>query len=94
MDWVADHLLRNVLGWDRVANVVAWIVTVVFFVNIGLSVWIVYSKGRRPNAALAWIATLFAIPILGLLAYIVIGENRVGLRRRRRHARIVRQLRD
>jgi cardiolipin synthase len=61
-----------------------------FVINVALAVRIVWSKAARPNAALAWLATLFAFPILGCVLYIVIGENRIGAVRRRRHARIMR----
>ncbi len=92
MEWIADQILRDMLGWTRAASVVGAIVALCFFVNLLLSVRIIYQKGTRPNAALAWIATLFAMPVIGLAIYIVIGENRIAVRRRRRHARIVQQI--
>lgn len=93
MEWLLEHILRSQLGWTRAADAVGIALLVVFVANIGLSVWIVWSKGRRPNAALAWIATLFAFPLLGLAFYALIGENRIGAIRKRRHRRIVQQVR-
>ena len=89
MDWLIEQFLREVLGWQRVADAFAWTLAGVFIVNVALAVRIVWSKAARPNAALAWIAALFAFPILGCVLYVVIGENRVGATRRRRHARIM-----
>jgi cardiolipin synthase len=90
MDWLIDEFLRNVLGLERVADVFGVLVSAAFVVSILLCVRVVWAKGTRPNAALAWIATLLALPVVGALFYLIIGENRVGAIRRRRHARIVR----
>jgi cardiolipin synthase len=86
------HVLRQYLGIAISEDVLVIAAGSVFLLNVLLSAWIVWSKGMRPNSALAWIATLFALPGLGLLIYLVIGENRVGAVRRRRHARIVREI--
>lgn len=93
MDWLVDHIIRTQLGWERVADAIVVTLIVLFFVNVALCLWIVWTKGRRPNAALAWIAALFAFPVLGLALYILIGENRIGVIRKRRHRRIVQQVR-
>lgn len=89
MDWLIDQFLRQVLGLESVADWFGWLVAAAFLANLALCVRIVWAKGTRPNAALAWIAALFALPILGCFLYVVIGENRIGSVRRRRHARIM-----
>jgi cardiolipin synthase len=89
MDWLIEQFLRDVVGWERVANAFAWALAAAFVVNVALAVRIVWSKAARPHAALAWLAALFAFPIVGCLVYLVIGENRVGSIRRRRHRRIM-----
>lgn len=89
MDWMVDQFLRNVLGHEPLANAFAWVVIVAFLMNLALCVRIIWVKGSRPNAALAWMATLFALPILGFFLYLIIGENRIGTIRRRRHAKIM-----
>ena len=78
MDWLIDEFLRDVLGLERVADVFGVLVSVAFVVSILLCVRVVWAKGTRPNAALAWIATLLALPVVGALLYLIIGENRVG----------------
>ena len=92
MDHLIDQILRKTVGLSFDASVFGWIIAVAFILNIALCVRIVWVKGSRPNAALAWIATLFALPIIGLMRYLVIGENRIGAIRRRRHARIVQEV--
>jgi len=91
VDWLIQRTLRDTLGMHGLADAFVWLVAVAFVVNVALAVRVVFAKGARPNAALAWIATLFALPILGAALYVIIGENRIGSVRRRRHARIVRE---
>jgi cardiolipin synthase len=92
MDHLIDELLNKTFGLPAIAGLFGWMVTVAFILNIALSVRIVWVKGFRPNAALAWIATLFALPIAGLVLYVIIGENRIGAIRRRRHAKILKEV--
>lgn len=89
MDWLIHHTLADRLGMDRLASVFLWTVIAAFALNVCLAFRIVWTKGARPTSALAWIATLFAMPVLGAVIYVIIGENRIGSVRRKRHARIV-----
>jgi cardiolipin synthase len=94
MGALLTHILRDWLGVTLSEAVLVGVAAAVFLLNVLLSVRIVWAKGMRPNSALAWIATLFALPGPGILIYLVIGENRVGSSRRRRHKRIIESLRD
>ena len=49
-------------------------------------------RAERSTAALAWIVLILAVPIVGLLAYLLIGEVRLGRRRIARHRTIVSQV--
>jgi cardiolipin synthase len=89
MDWLIQHVLRERLGMHGLADAFVWLVALAFAVNVLFAVRVVFTKGSRPTAALAWITALFALPLLGAALYVIIGENRVGSVRRRRHARIV-----
>lgn len=53
----------------------------------------VVARRRPPSAALAWLTIILFLPWLGLLVYLLIGENRLGRRRTRRHARAVARIR-
>lgn len=52
-------------------------------------VYVLYRKGDRPQVATAWIVLLLAFPIVGILAYLLLGETWLGWRRRRRHAQVL-----
>jgi cardiolipin synthase A/B len=45
-------------------------------------------RKRRPAAAMAWLAIIFFIPLIGFIAYLLIGEVRLGKKRFQRHARL------
>ncbi len=49
-------------------------------------------RSGRSAAALAWIVLILALPVVGLLAYLLIGEVRLGRRRIARHREIVQRL--
>ena len=54
---------------------------------IGAGVWLILEK-RSPTATLAWIFGLALLPAVGIVAYLVLGPQRLRRkRRRRRHAR-------
>ncbi len=62
--------------------------------RIGLAVHVIMR--RRPvSVSLAWLSIVLFVPVVGLGAYLLVGENRLGTRRRRRHdeisVRMVRQ---
>jgi len=38
-------------------------------------------RRRRPEAAMAWLVAIFFLPILGLLAYLIFGQQRLGRKR-------------
>lgn len=43
---------------------------------------------REPASRIAWIVVILALPIMGILAYILVGETRVGRKRVERRARV------
>ena len=57
-----------------------------------VSVILLRRRGGRSTAALAWIVLILAVPVIGLLAYLLIGEVRLGRRRIARHREIVSQV--
>jgi len=50
---------------------------------------IVLRPHREPAARIAWIAVVAAVPILGIVAYLMLGEVRLGSRRARRLAQAI-----
>ena len=49
----------------------------------------VIRRKSQPAVCLAWLTIIFLLPFVGLAAYLLIGEVRLGARRTRRHARRV-----
>ena len=49
------------------------------------------SRGT-PTVRLAWLVVVFAIPVVGVVAYLLVGEVRFGRRRGRRHRRIAERI--
>lgn len=57
--------------------------------KLGLICFILTRRQLAPNVALTWIVLMFVLPWVGMLAYLLIGEARIGRRRIRRHRDIV-----
>ncbi|MBL1216055.1 MAG: cardiolipin synthase [Planctomycetes bacterium] len=53
---------------------------------------VIVSRRRSPSAALAWLTLTYAIPLVGMGAYFLVGENRLGERRRRKHLDTVKHI--
>src|SRR5947209_1143327 len=50
---------------------------------------VVIRRKGQPAVCLAWLTIIFLAPFVGLAAYLLVGEVRLGLRRIRRYARDV-----
>src|SRR6185436_19267790 len=55
-----------------------WIVRIVMGTIIVL-------RKRSPTASLSWLVVVAFLPLLGALFYLLIGENRLGRRRSKKH---------
>lgn len=51
-------------------------------------------KRRKVGVTLAWIAVIFAVPIVGIVAYLIFGELELGRYRARRAKRLVKRYRQ
>ena len=61
-----------------------------FVVKFTLIIMILIKRGdKKPSAPLTWIVLILAVPILGVLAYLLVGETRFGRKRIARHREIV-----
>lgn len=58
-----------------------------------VAVYLLLRRKWQPSTTLAWLIVIVALPIVGILAYLMVGEVRLGRRRIRRHAEIVRRSR-
>jgi cardiolipin synthase len=59
-----------------------------FLIRLVLIVIVLIRPNARPATTVAWVLLLVAIPIVGLIAYLMFGEVRLGRRRARRHREI------
>lgn len=53
--------------------------------KLSVTGFILTRRKMRPATALAWIMIMFALPLLGIIAYLMFGEVRLGRSRIRRH---------
>lgn len=53
---------------------------------------VIVSRRRSPSAALAWLTLTLAFPLIGMTTYFLVGENRLGDRRRRKHLETVKHI--
>lgn len=60
-------------------------------IRIGLVVRVIMQRRPVPSA-LSWIAILLLVPVVGIVLYLLIGENKLGRFRLQRHTRIVNEL--
>ncbi len=56
--------------------------------QVGTIIRAIMRPNRAPVARLAWVAVIASLPIAGVIAYLLLGEARVSLARRRRGRRI------
>lgn len=52
----------------------------------------VVRKGDRPSVALSWVVVVMVLPVVGILAYLLLGEVWFGKTRMRRHAAVLARL--
>jgi cardiolipin synthase len=65
-----------------------------FLLRIGLIVYILLRQRGHASTTLAWIIVILLIPLVGVVAYLLVGEVRLGTRRIHRHREILARLRD
>ncbi len=53
---------------------------------------VIYNKRRQPQSALLWLAIIFFVPEVGLLLYLLIGDDRLPRRRIKQHERSLQAL--
>ena len=64
------------------------------FVQIALAVRVLLRPHREPASRIAWIVVIVALPVVGTIAYLLVGETNIGRRRVRRTHQVLSQLPD
>ena len=56
---------------------------------IALIVRVLLRPHREPTSRIAWIVVIIAFPLLGILAYLLLGETNIGRRRVARKREVI-----
>ncbi len=59
----------------------------VFFVHLAVAARAILRPHRDPASRVAWIVIIFVLPVIGIIAYIMLGETNIGRRRVKRMRR-------
>ena len=65
-----------------------------YFIQIVLIVRVILRPHRQPASRIAWIVVILALPVLGMVAYVLLGETNIGRRRVERLRKILVRLKD
>lgn len=65
-----------------------------FALKLALISFILTRRRMNPATSLAWIVVMFALPLLGMVLYLLIGETRIARRRIKQHESIVARIRS
>ena len=60
---------------DTAKMVILWILDNLVFINILLSIVIIFFQRRNPTAVWTWLLVLYFIPILGFVLYLIVGQD-------------------
>ena len=82
------------LEWSIVKTLLLQLgVMAYFLIRLWLVVRVIQQQ-RRQSAAIAWIAVLFALPVVGIIGYMLFGEINIGHQYRKRSLMAQKLLRD
>src|SRR2546423_1616027 len=55
-----------------------------FLIHLAVIARVILRPHREPASRIAWIVMIIALPVVGMIAYLFLGETNIGRRRRRR----------
>ncbi|HVJ58408.1 MAG TPA: PLDc N-terminal domain-containing protein [Terrimicrobiaceae bacterium] len=55
-----------------------------FLIHLAVIARVILRPRREPASSIAWIVMIIALPVVGMIAYLFLGETNIGRRRRRR----------
>ena len=65
-----------------------------FLIQAGLIVRVLLRRHRDPASRIAWIVVILALPVVGMVAYLLLGETNIGRKRVARMKRVIADLPD
>ena len=57
---------------------------VLFLIHLGVIARVILRPHREPASRIAWIVMIIALPVVGMISYLLLGETNIGRRRMRR----------
>ena len=67
-------------------------VSLFVLVMLAFIVRVLLRPHREPASRIAWIVVILAVPVLGMLAYLLLGETNIGRRRVARKREVISRL--
>lgn len=61
--------------WNQSASVWKWLMDHLIYINLLLSIIIVFFQRRDPKAVWTWLLALYFIPVFGFLFYLILGQD-------------------
>jgi len=61
-------------------------------IQLAVAIRVILRPHRDPASRIAWLAVLFTLPVLGILAYVLFGETNIGRSRARRRHDLVQEI--
>ena len=61
--------------WEQMGDIWDWIFRNILYINMILSVIIVFFQRRDPTAVWTWLMCLYFVPVLGIFFYLIFGQD-------------------
>ena len=65
-----------------------------FLVHVGVIARVILRPHREPASRIAWIVVIITLPVIGIVAYLLLGETNIGRRRVRRMREVLATMPD
>ena len=65
------------------------LIAIHILIQAGLIIRILLRRHRDPASRIAWIVVILALPVVGIVSYLLLGETNIGARRAERLRRIL-----
>src|SRR5215470_1780166 len=62
---------------------------VLFLIHLAVIARVILRPHREPASRIAWIVMIVALPLIGMIAYLLLGETNIGRRRARRMQKVL-----
>src|SRR6476659_1415546 len=65
-----------------------------FLVHVAVIARVILRPHREPASRIAWIVMIIALPVVGMISYLLLGETNIGRRRMRRIRQVLASMPD